>query len=119
MRYFWDAVIVLNANALELDESRRFPICKPEPLAALFRGAALEQVETRSIDIPTPFRDFDDYWTPFLGAQGTAPTYVAGLAEDQRTELRDYLRAHLPIKADGSIDLIARAWAVRGVCPAA
>ena len=117
MRYFWDAVVALNAGALELDESRRFPICKPEPLAALFRSAALEQVETCSIDIPTHFRDFEDYWTPFLGAQGTAPTYVAGLSENQRTELRAYLHAQLPIKPDGAIDLIARAWAVRGVRP--
>lgn len=88
MRYFWDAVVALNAGALELDESRRFPICKPEPLAVLLRGAGLEQVATRAIDIPTHFHDFDDYWTPFLGAQGTAPTYVAGLTEEQCTELR-------------------------------
>jgi hypothetical protein len=28
--------------------------------------------------------------------------------------LREYLRAQLPFDADGSIPLIARAWAVRG-----
>ncbi|RPJ02987.1 MAG: SAM-dependent methyltransferase, partial [Chloroflexi bacterium] len=47
--------------------------------------------------------------------QGPAPTYVMSLAEPDRNELRDYLRAHLPIRPDGSIDLTARAWAVRGV----
>ncbi|MBN8637818.1 MAG: methyltransferase domain-containing protein [Anaerolineae bacterium] len=115
MRYFWDAVVALNTGALELDESRRFPICQPEPLAALWRSAGLEQVSTRSIDIPTQFRDFDDYWTPFLGGQGTAPTYVQALDAKARDQLRDYLRERLPTAVDGSISLIARAWAVRGV----
>ncbi len=36
MRYFWDAAVALNPSDHQLDESVRFPICKPEPLAALF-----------------------------------------------------------------------------------
>jgi hypothetical protein len=36
------------------------------------------------------------------------------LSEDRRAELREYLRARLPYDGDGSISLIARAWAVRG-----
>lgn len=115
MRYFWDAVIALHLDPFELDEGRRFPICKPEPLAALFQSVGLDQVDVRSIDIPTRFRDFEDYWTPFLGGQGAAPSFVTSLADRDRIELRDYLQTHLPVGSDGSIDLIARAWAVRGV----
>jgi hypothetical protein len=37
------------------------------------------------------------------------------LNEDARTALRERLRASLPRQADGSIHLIARAWAIRGV----
>jgi SAM-dependent methyltransferase len=118
MRYFWDAVITLHPDALDLDEGRRFPVCQPEPLAALFQSTGLEQIGVRGIDIPTHFRDFEDYWAPFLGGQGPAPTYVSSLAERDRNELRDYLRTHLPTGTDGSIDLIARAWAVRGLRPA-
>lgn len=36
----------------------------------------LKNVEVRSIDISTCFRDFDDYWTPFLGGQFPAPDYA-------------------------------------------
>jgi len=36
------------------------------------------------------------------------------LAEEQRAGLRERVRAALPVAADGSINLIARAWAVRG-----
>jgi hypothetical protein len=37
------------------------------------------------------------------------------LSEERRAELRDLLRQRLPISVDGSISLIARAWAVKGV----
>jgi hypothetical protein len=71
-------------------------------------------VEVRSIDVSTRFRDFEDYWTPFLGGQFPAPDYAMSLDEAARAALRERIRAHLPIAADGSIPLIARAWAVRG-----
>jgi SAM-dependent methyltransferase len=114
MRHFWDAAGALDPAARDLDEGRRFPLCRPEPLAALFRHAALADVETRAIDVPTVFRDFDDYWTPFLGGQGPAPGYVASLDEARRAALRERLRAALPAGPDGAIRLVARAWAVRG-----
>jgi SAM-dependent methyltransferase len=65
MRYFWDAAVALKPDDLERDEGRRFPICRPGPLKDLFERVGLKQVEVRSIDVPTVFRDFDDYWTPF------------------------------------------------------
>jgi SAM-dependent methyltransferase len=115
MRHFWDAATALNPAALELDEARRSPICQPEPLAALFRSADLESVDVRSIDVATQFRDFDDYWTPFLSGQAPAPNYAMSLSETDRAALRDEIRSRLPLKADGSIDLIARVWAARGI----
>jgi SAM-dependent methyltransferase len=114
MRYFWDAAVALDPAAFPLDEGHRFPICQPEPLAHLFRAAGLQGVEVRSIDVATPFRDFEDYWSPFLGGQAPAPGYTMSLSEERRAALSEYIRARLPLAADGSIHLIARAWAVRG-----
>jgi hypothetical protein len=114
MRYFWDAAVALKPADLERDEGRRFPICQPGPLQRLFEGAGLRKVEVRSIDVPTRFRNFEDYWTPFLGGQFPAPDYAMSLDEAARAALRERIRVHLPIAADGSIPLIARAWAVRG-----
>ena len=114
MRYFWDAAVALDPATSTLDEGQRFPICQPEPLMQLFRTEGLQEVEGRMIDIPTAFRDFEDYWSPFLGGQGPAPSYTMSLSEERRVSLRERLRARLPIAADGSIHLIARAWAVRG-----
>lgn len=117
MRHFWDAAVALDPAALELDEGRRFPVCKPEPLAELFRQGGLGGVEARAIDVPTVFKDFDDYWTPFLGGQGPAPGYCMSLTEERRVALRERIRAALPVAADGRIRLVARAWAVRGLNP--
>lgn len=114
MRHFWDAAIALDPSASERDEGRLSPICQPEPLRALFEEAGLGRVEARAIDVPTVFRDFDDYWFPFLGGQAPAPAYCMSLTEEARSALRDRLRATLPIQPDGSIPLVARAWAVRG-----
>jgi ubiquinone/menaquinone biosynthesis C-methylase UbiE len=114
MRHFWNAVTELDPSASNLDEGQRFPICHPEALAEHFRAAGLQNVETRAIDIDTYFRDFDDYWSPFLGGQGPAPTYVMSLNEQRRADLRERIRAGLPVAPDGSIPLVARAWAVRG-----
>jgi len=114
MRHFWDAVITLDRDAAALTEGIRFPLCAPEPLVALFTAAGLRNVEARAIDVPTHFKDFDDYWNPFLGGQGPAPSYVTSLDHERQTILRDFVRSQLPKKRDGSIQLIARAWAVRG-----
>ena len=116
VRYFWQASVALDPAAADWDQGRQFPICQPEPLAALFRGAGLAAVAVQAIEIPTTFRDFDDYWQPLLlGGSGVAQRYVTSLEETQRAALREQLQATLPIAADGSIPLIARAWAVRGI----
>lgn len=114
MRAFWDAAVALDPAAGPLDEGVRFPLCRPDPLAALWQGVGLHAVEVRAVDVPTVFRDFDDYWSPFLGGQGPAPGYAMALSEERRITLRERIRAALPVAADGSIALIARAWAVRG-----
>ena len=65
MRHFWDAAREVDPSGREEDEAARFPICAPDALAAAFGPGA----EVRDITVPTVFRDFDDYWAPFLGGR--------------------------------------------------
>lgn len=114
MRHFWDAAVELDPpDAARLDEGVRFPQCRPDALEQIFVGAGLKDVAVKSIDVPTPFASFDDYWRPFLGGQGPAPAYAMSLDETARARLRDVIRQRLPTAADGSISLVARAWAAR------
>jgi SAM-dependent methyltransferase len=114
IRYFWEAATALDPAAAEQDERRRFPLCHPEPLHSLWTGAGLTGVAVEPIEVPTRFRDLDDYWAPFLGGQGPAPGYVSTLDDDRRAALHALLCERLPVAADGSITLSARAWGVRG-----
>jgi hypothetical protein len=114
IRAFWDAAVALNPAARELDEGVRFPNCHPEALRSLFESAGLDAVEVAPIDVPTPFKDFEDYWTPFLSGIGPAPGYCTSLDELAREALRHHLQETLPTDAAGRILLAARAWAVRG-----
>ncbi len=114
MRHFWDAAVALDAGAARFDEGARFPLCHPDALERAFRRAGFVDVGAAAIDIDTPFADFDDYWTPFLGGQGPAPAYAMSLDDAARERLRTALHARLPRQPDGSIALTARAWAVRG-----
>ncbi len=114
MRHFWDAAVELDPAACELDEGVRFPITEPRRLWNLMLDAGLNDVTTHEIVVPTHFRDFDDYWTPFLSGQGPAPGYAKALSPERRAALRERLAERLPTDPDGSIRLTARAWAVRG-----
>jgi SAM-dependent methyltransferase len=117
IRVFWETAGELDDAALGLDEGARFPLCRPEPLVDLLGSAGLAQVQVHPLDVPTVFRDFDDFWRPFLGGQGPAPGYCAALPEAHRNELRDALDARLERDRDGRIPLTARAWAFRGSVP--
>ena len=117
MRHLWDAAAALDPAAAERDEGRRSAFCRPQQLRDLVERAGFGNVRVDPIDVPTLFRDFDDYWTPFLGGTGPAPAYVAGLEPEARERLRALLEQRLPRAADGTIPLVARAWAVRSNCP--
>ena len=112
---FWDAVVGLDPDASGLHEGRRFRDANAAALSQTFRQAGLCAIETTPIEIATDFVDFDDYWTPLLGGQGPAPTYVSSLEAADRDRLRELLRRSLPVQQDGSISLTARAWAIKGV----
>jgi len=114
MRHFWDAALAVCPHDAMLDEAERFPLCQPEPLTQLWKELGLAAVQVRSIEISTVFQDFDDFWTPFLGGQGAAPTYLASLEAQTQEEIRSVLQSRLVSAPNGTIALSARAWAVQG-----
>jgi SAM-dependent methyltransferase len=114
IQHFWQAAVELDPSAQPLDESRRFEAFGREQLAQHFNAAGLGEVMVDALSLPTVFASFDDYWEPFLGRTGPAPSYVASLPSDRRGRLREALRERLTPGGDGCIALEARAWAVRG-----
>jgi SAM-dependent methyltransferase len=117
IRSFWDAAAEVDPASRSLDEAVRFPGCRPDVLAELFATAGLQQVEATSLEIPTVFRNFDDYWDPFLAGTGPAPAYLASLSDITRAAIRACLESRLTAGEDGVIRLSARAWAAKGTVP--
>lgn len=114
LRYFWDAAVALDNDAMALDEGVKFPLCKKGQLESLVRKVGLNKVEAAPIEVTTVFESFDDYWQPFLGNVGPAGSYTMSLTRKDRQQLKAKLCASLPIDETGAISLSARAWAVKG-----
>jgi SAM-dependent methyltransferase len=91
MRLFWDTALELDPGAASLDEGIRFPLCRPRALGDLFSGAGCSRWKR----------------PPSTSPPGSAASTSIG---SRSLAARDRL---LP-KADGSIHLTARAWAVQG-----
>ncbi len=115
LKAFWDEATALDPQAIARTEGLGFSLCRPEALAALLESSGFARVEIGSLEIPTDFADFDDYWLPFLRGTGTGPNYATSLDGSSRDLLRERLRHRLAPGADGRIRLKARAWAVRGL----
>jgi SAM-dependent methyltransferase len=110
---FWDAAAALDPAADARDEGLRFPLCRPEPLRALFTRAGLTAVDVSAVRVEAAFADLDEVWRPFLGGQGPAGAFTTALPPDRRTALRELLRERLP----DPLVLGARAWVVVGRVP--
>ncbi len=117
LRLFWDEALAVDSAAREFDEGVRFPMCRRDALESIFSDAGMLNVTSDAVEIPTCFDSFSDYWRPFSGGTGPAPSFVASLSAEKRSELRDRLRRRLAPGPNKLIDLVARAWTVRGTTP--
>jgi len=104
----------LDPEAAAAGEGVRAPLCRLEPLFALFDSAGLTGITLRSIDVAATFQNFDDFWGPFLAGQGPAPHYAMSLNPERRDALRERLEETLPAGHDGTITVPPRAWAIKG-----
>jgi SAM-dependent methyltransferase len=115
-RIFWDTAAVLSPRAKEL-RARAFtrPMSRPGELAAAWSAVGLQSVTQAELSIRMTFSSFDDFWSPYLGAQGPIADYVLGLAEAERAQLKEQVRqAYMDGEADGPRSYKATAWAVKG-----
>lgn len=133
IRLYWDAAVEVDPASAQLDEGRRFALCRRPALAAAFTEAGLAQVGVSALEMAMPFADFDDYWRPFLGGQGPAPAHAMSLDEAARGQLRERIRRRIAqrqaggapgkrrsaqaTQADAPFTLAARAWVAQGVVP--
>jgi len=114
LRVFWDEATALDPGIASRDEAR-MPLCRKGELTALWKQQGLANVQEEPLTVELAFTSFDDYWSPFLLGQGPAGAYVSSLPAERQQALEQRLRARLlGAGADRTINLQARAWAVKG-----
>ena len=115
LRYFWDSAIEAIPRSKDFDEGEKFPICRREALKELFEKNTLTNIEMKDLIIQTEFRNFEDYWIPFLRGQGPSGEFLTSLNEKERNLIKNKLLEKLPYSEDGTITLKARSFAIKGV----
>jgi SAM-dependent methyltransferase len=93
------------------DESRQAG-SRGGDLERLFKAAGLRDVEETALSVGVEHPTFDEWWTPFTLGVGPAGSYVAGLDDERKTQLREHCRTLLP---DPPFVLTAHAWTARGL----
>ena len=118
-RMFVDTAAVLDTRAHEL-RARAFtrPLGRPGDLGRAWRDAGLKDVKEATLTIRMEFKNFDDYWRPYMGGQGPYAEYVSMLKPDEQATLKHHLqRAYLDGDSDGHRSYAAVAEAVKGTKP--
>lgn len=110
LRTFWDAALAIDSDAPD-EVNLRFQ--STSDLREVWERAGLGDVETDVLVVEAAYRDFDDFWEPFLGGVGPGGAYCVSLDEDRRAALREECRRRLG-DPDGAFTLSASAWAVKG-----
>jgi ubiquinone/menaquinone biosynthesis C-methylase UbiE len=91
------------SNASEIDVMR-----------SLWTQAGMAAIETRTIEIPVTFSDFEDFWDSNSTPAGPVGKAIEKLSAADRERVRSHLREHLPKDGAGRITFQARANAVKG-----
>lgn len=115
MKHFWDAANAVDPSAQAFNAATQYSLCNPDSLQSLFTLCGLKDIEVTPIDIEMNFANFDDFWLPFLQAQGSVTKYLRSTNDETKNAIQMQLRQQLPINSDNTIDLTARAWAIKGV----
>jgi SAM-dependent methyltransferase len=89
---------------------------RQDDMRALWGEAGLESIDTRPIDVPITYPNFDDFWesNSVVGPVGQA---IRVMSPSARERLKTHLRGQLPKDPDGRISYAAHANAVKGQVP--
>jgi ubiquinone/menaquinone biosynthesis C-methylase UbiE len=84
-----------------------------EVLAALWRAAGLQDIQTCTVTVQRTFTDFEEYWSIIRGGPSVA-TRLRATSDAERAQLKERMRARLRADASGRIASSGRANAIKG-----
>ncbi|MDH3189049.1 MAG: class I SAM-dependent methyltransferase [Acidimicrobiia bacterium] len=105
---FWDVVRSLHG---QVHDESDLPGTRQGHLNEILESAGLSQVRGSSLVVGVEYNSFEEWWEPFNHGVGPAGAFVAGLASDERDDLREQCRLALP---EAPFVISGRAWVARG-----
>lgn len=93
------------------------PVSRMEALRDTWQRAGLQAIDTREITVQRTFASFDEFWTKSIGTGGSR-AMASMLTPAELEQLRERVRAKMPVDAQGRITYGARANAIKGRVPA-
>jgi ubiquinone/menaquinone biosynthesis C-methylase UbiE len=125
--YVWDFAEELPPSGPLRRAMRRFGVDVPaipgtaesriEALRTLFERAAVERIETRTIEVCLAYRDFQDFWEAQTPRYSPTTKIIASMTDSERTRLMRAVRTELPTAPGGVIEYFARANAIKARVP--
>jgi SAM-dependent methyltransferase len=109
LRMFWQAMRAAKPDARS---ERGLPGTMEGDSAERMERAGLRELKAGAITVDVAYTGFDDLWEPFTFAVGPSGQALAALSDEDRTTVREAMRAEVP---DGQFTLDARAWYATGV----
>jgi ubiquinone/menaquinone biosynthesis C-methylase UbiE len=125
--YVWDFAEELSPSGPLRRAMRRFGVDVPAipgtaesciaALRLLFEQAALERIETRTIEVCLAYQGFQDFWQAQTPSYSPTTKIIASMTESERTRLMRTIRAELPAAPGDVIEYFARANAIKARVP--
>jgi SAM-dependent methyltransferase len=104
LRLFWSAMKSVKPGVE--GEQRRAGTAEGD-IAERLRRAGLREVADGALEVSADYSGFEDFWQPFTFAVGPAGQAFAALEDEDKTAVREAIRAELP---EGPFTLAARCW---------
>jgi ubiquinone/menaquinone biosynthesis C-methylase UbiE len=124
--YMWDLLggrfpldpVIEELRAMGLSPPRppRMEAARLDALQELWRGAGMQELAVREIEVRRSFADFDEFWSTQTKSPSLMPI-LAGMDATAIQTLQQRLRARLPADGDGRITCSAVANAIKGRVP--
>ena len=86
-------------------------------LRTLFERAGLEEIATKTIEVAVSFPGFEEFWLAQTPSYSPMTKMITTMTQGERAKLVDSVRARVPICADGRIEYMARANAIKASVP--
>ena len=118
LRMLLDTAAAVDSDDANAQRTKVFSTAftSPGELAATWMKIGLGEVTQVSLTIRMEFQSFADYWTPWLGAQGSLGSYFKNMNSEKLSLLEHNVRlAYLGGAEDGPRSFASTAWAVRGL----